>query len=462
MTDSRARRWATTSARLVAGTGIAAAAVVAVGAGIAAPWPSLSAEPVTVSATPTPSAATVVCDGPILALGRTIEDSSAISIAAGQSVVSGPSTTAAETASVTGPAGAEPVALSADPSGGVRAELAASGSASLADADLAGFAASSCTTPLMESWLVGGATTTGSNDLVVVSNPGDVAATVQLTVYGVDGPQLPPGGSNRVVAAGSQVVIPLAGLLLGEESPVVRVTSSGAPVRASLQASLARALTPGGVDQVGALAAASPRQVMPGVSVVSEPDGANSATIVRLLAPVGDAEATVTIASVDGSAPARTSTVPLAAGLPSSLAYDDLEPGRYTVTVDASVPVVAGTFQATGFGEGDDFAWYTSAPEISTASVFAVPDGAGAALTIANAATEAATVTLVDTTVGGSTTLSVAAGGSTTAPVSPGSVYRLEPSAPVRAGVDFASESAIASFVVWAADAAAPALTVYP
>ncbi|MFG6476119.1 DUF5719 family protein [Microbacterium sp. P06] len=462
MTDSRGRRWAATSARVVIGATVAVGAVAAVIAGVAAPWPTLRADPVSVTTTPAPSASVVACDGPLLALGRTVEQASSLSVAAAQAVVSGPSSTSAQPVTVAGPAGTEPTVLSAAPVGADRAELAASGSAAVADADLAGFAASSCTTPLMESWLVGGATTTGSNDLVIVSNPGDVAATVQLTVFGVSGPQTPPGGADRVVAAGTQIAVPLAGLLLDEESPVVRITATGAPVRASLQASITRVLTPGGVDQVGAVAAATNRQVIPGVSVVSAPDAANSATIVRLLAPGNDGEATVAVQPLDASAAGRTSTVPLTAGVPTSLAFDDLAPGRYTVTVDASVPIVTGTFEATGFGAGADFAWYASAPEVSTPSVFAVPNGPEPTLTIANAGSDEVTVTLEDTAGGAPSTVSVAAGGATAVTVASGTIYRMAPSGPVHAGVGFASADSLASFAVWASDAAAPPITVYP
>ena len=65
---------------------------------------------------------------------------------------------------------------------------------------------------------------------------------------------VPPGGAGVVVPPRSQGVVPLAGLAIGEERPVVRVQATGAPVQASLQSSITRTLTAGGVDQVGALA----------------------------------------------------------------------------------------------------------------------------------------------------------------------------------------------------------------
>jgi hypothetical protein len=61
----------------------------------------------------------------------------------------------------------------------------------------------------MESWLVGGS---GGRrlDLVVLENPGVVAARVTITVYGAGGGAVPVAGNAIVVAAGTQRIIPLA------------------------------------------------------------------------------------------------------------------------------------------------------------------------------------------------------------------------------------------------------------
>lgn len=462
MSESRVRRWALTSARVAVGTAIAGVAVVAVGAGIALPWPQVSATPVRVEAVPAPADSTLVCDGPLLALGRTVEQAGQLSVAAPQDVVSGPVGSDSRERALTGPTDGSPVALTAPPVDRALGEIAASGSSVIADADIRGFTASACTPPLMESWLVGGATTTGSNDLVVLANPGDVAATVQLTVYGAQGGSTPPGGRNRVVAPGAQIVVPLPGLLRDEESPVVQVTSSGAPVRASLQSSLIRVLTPGGVDQVGAIAAASSRAVIPDVPVLAEPDGENPSTIVRLLASHADGEAVVTVRPVGGSAASSTSAVPLVAGVPSTLELGDLTPGRYSITIDATIPVVAAAWEATGFSEGSDFAWFPAAPEIGSETLFAVPRGPSPRLTVANPGAEEITVTLVPVDGGESTSIAVPAGSSTSVDLEEATVYRLTPSAPVHASTSFSAADALAGFAIWPPDAAVPPITVFP
>ena len=63
--DRRLVRWATTSARVVAGSVVAGAVVVGTVAGIAAPWPTLTASPVRIEATPAASDTVLACDGPL-------------------------------------------------------------------------------------------------------------------------------------------------------------------------------------------------------------------------------------------------------------------------------------------------------------------------------------------------------------------------------------------------------------
>ena len=151
-----------------------------------------------------------------------------------------------------------------------------------------------------------GAGTTGAADLIVLSNPGEVAATVTLTVYGAGGAEVPPGGGDIVVRPGAQRIIPLAGLALGEEIPVVHVQATGAPVAASLQSRITRVLEPGGVDQAGALGELATRQTVVGVTVTEGALGTGTGlagTIVRVLSPDADTEATISVRAVGAAVP---------------------------------------------------------------------------------------------------------------------------------------------------------------
>ena len=473
MTESTTARRARAGARLLIGAVVSVVAVIAVLLAIAAPWPRIAHEPVAVAASPAPDEAVVVCDGALFAAGRNARSADEITVAARSTplVATDGGAEAADlplrSPDVEGSGGAP--AYSAQPQGRAATALAAGSSARVAQADLSGFAVDACRPPLFESWLVGGDTSIGTSDLVVVANPGDVAATVEITVYGATGPVVPPGGTAVAIAARTQRVIPLAGLASGEESPVLRITATGAPVRASMQSSHVRTLVPGGVDQQSAVAAAAERQVIPGVVVTAPPGAAgasDAATIVRILAPAHAGQAIVTVTAVGAATPATPpATVPLAKGIPTELELSGLAVGSYVLTVDASVAAVAAVWQATGFGAGSDFAWLTSAPALDGASLVAVPAGPSPTLQLANPSADAATVT-VHVVRGGEAdrSVEVPAGGSAALPLGAGTVVRVDPgdAGEVHAQVSFWDAGALAGFAAWPSDASAGPVRVYP
>jgi len=468
MSDRRVFRWATTSARLLIGTAVSVGAVVAVVTAVSVPWPTLTREPVRIAAAPAPAASIITCDGALLSIGRNSEDASSLALAARQTVLTGVQEGAAQPQQQmlrNDAVGEGPLSFTAQPEAGAAVDVAAAGAATARADDLSGFAASACRPPLLESWLVGGSGATGAADLVLLSNPGTVAATVQLTVYGVAGPQTPPGGADLVVAPGTQRVVPLAGIALGEENPVVRVSAVGAPVHASLQASITRTLTPGGVDQVGPIAAPAALQVIAGVAVTRTPaqDGSEGATMLRMLSPSVATTATVTVTAAGRTEPARAAQdVTLEAGQPLELELDGLAAGSYTVTVEAQTPVVAAVWQTTGFDEGDDFAWYTPSPEVAASTLFVTPGGPVPTLTVVNPGTDPATVNVAAQGGGFQVDLSVPAGGSTTVRLSPRTVYVIDPADPVRAGLSLTGDGALAGIPMWPSDVAARRIIVYP
>ncbi len=472
MSDRRVFRWATTGARLLAGTLVAVAFVVGVVTAVSLPWPTLTREPVAIEQAPAPSASVLVCTGGLLAVGREAEDAGRVITAAPQTVTSavtpgGPDPSTVPLVPPTTDGTAPPVAIVAEPADDAPTDVAASGSSTAGADDLRGYAASACRPALMESWLVGGSAATGAADVVMLANPGTVPATVQLTVYGAGGAQVPAGGSDLVIAPGVQIVVPLAGLLLGEQSPVIRVTATGAPVQAALQASITRTLVPGGVDQVGAIAVADTVQVVPGVTVTQNPGAdttSDAATLVRVLSPNADTTATIT-ATPSGASPQSSAptTVPLTAGVPTEVELGGLPVGEYTIDVSAGAPVLAAVWQTTGFGEGSDFAWYTSAPEVSAPSLFAIPPGPEPALTLSNSTPEAIAV-VVEAVDGSFTTeVEVAPGSSEVIRLTARTVYSLDAGGGgIRAGISQSGDGALAGFPVWSSDAAAQEITVYP
>src|SRR5690606_18329237 len=115
-----------------------------------------------------------------------------------------------------------------------------------------------------------------ASDVIVLSNPGAVAATVALDVYGET-----RRASTVVVPPMTQLGVPLASVAAGERSPVVQVSSSGAPVRASLQSALVRTLDAVGIDVQDGVSGAQTDLHLLGVRSVpvAEGDDANSVVV---------------------------------------------------------------------------------------------------------------------------------------------------------------------------------------
>jgi hypothetical protein len=457
---------------MLAGTVVSAVAVVAVATAVTLPWPTRADEPLSIAVDPAPAESVAVCDGGLLSIGRDAMAAGSLTAASPEDVTSGvtqgapaPQQQTLSVANVAGSPGT--LAFTAAPVDRTRVDVGAAGSSEIAAEDLAGYAASACRPPLMESWLVGGSAATGAADLVLLSNPGTVPATVQLTVYGSAGVQTPPGGDGVIIAPGTQRILPLAGLALGEASPVLRVSATGAPVHASLQTSLTRTLTPGGVDHVAPVAEPRPQQTITGVTVTATPGTAgasDAATLLRVLSPSADASATLTVTASGLSVPAiGPQSVTLVAGQPAEVDLGGLPIGSYTVQVDADSPVLAAVWQTTGFGEGDDFAWYTPSPDVTVPTLFATPSGPAPVMTLVNDADEPAPIAITSDDGSYRLELTVPAKGAMTARLSPREVYLLEPgSTGIQAGISLAAEGALAGISVWPADAAAPQITVYP
>jgi hypothetical protein len=457
----------TLGARVIAGAATAAGAVVAVVAAAALPWPAVTTPPAQLEITPAPAETVLACDGPVLALGRAAEDAGALSVAATAEDTIGndrgdePETDVLAQPMVEGEAAAARYVQSPEAREPVSA--AAASSATVDDDDLAGFTASACRPPQMESWIVGGDTETGTTGILLIANPGDVNATVQITVHGVAGAVTPPGAEAVPIPARTQVALPLAGLAGGEQSPVLRVTATGAPVRASLQSSIVRTLDPGGIDNQSAVRPATD-QIIAGVRIVggaAETEGAS--TIARVLSE-SDTSATITVTEAgSGATPARApETVDIEAGMPVEVDLGGLDEGDYTVRITAVAPLVAAVWQTTGFGAGADFAWHTPAPPISQATLVAVPKGDDAALSIANPSDDPVTVAVAGRG-DQPQEFEIDAGDTEMIEVDGDELYTIDPrGSDVHASIGFASESAVAALAVWPDAARARPVVVYP
>lgn len=438
MTPQRGRR-------LITGTRIAVGAVVAVGAvlavvlGASAALPGIQNTPAVSTVTPVPGDTVIVCNGSFRALGRDSVRAEAMVSAAGPTVTvdrsqAEPVVKELAMPEVTGGTGAQ--SLTGVVVDRIAPLLSASESMTVSAEDLDGFAAAPCREPSTSSWLVGGDVSTGASDVVLLTNPGDVPATVQLDVYGES-----RSASTTVVPAGTQIGLPLASIASGEARPVIQVASDGVAIRASLQSSLIRTLDPVGIDIQDGVSGPQDQVSFAGVQAFAAPGDDATGVVLRMLAPEADAQAIVRVRPIgESSAAAEEFTVDLGQAVPGEVALSGLAPGVYDVEIDSTSPLVAAIRQTSLSGTDADFAWMTPASEIASELAFTVPRGPSPAVHLSNPGVADATVLL--TGAGEEREVLVPAGSSVSMPLRGGTSWRMLPSAPIHAAVTMTGDNA--------------------
>lgn len=460
MSTNRAFRVAATGARVLTGAVVAAACVIGTVLAVTAPWPAITHEPAQADVTPLPGDTVLVCNGDFRAIGRNPSKSLEMVSAAEPRLTAQGSSGRPESS----PLPAKDLADGGSAQRLVGAVedreaplLGATESFSLAEDDLFGLAAAPCRPAGLESWLVGGTVATGTEDLIVLTNPGVVPSTVALGLYGSV-----RASSTVIVPAESQIALPLTSIAVGSDYPIVKVTATGSPVRAVLQSSLTRTLDPAGADLQDAVAAPQRNPVIPGIQVFENEGDNSDMAVVRLLSPDVDAEAVVTLSKLGSAATAAELEVPLTADVPTELSLSTLAPGEYTARIESDAPVLAAVRQQDGAGPQTDFAWALPAPEIEDDVYVSIPAGPSPRVVLVNNEDSDSTVQLTPVDGGEPIEVTVPAGSSASVPVTERTVYALSTSGPVHASVAMTATGALAVWPVWPSAGAQQSITVYP
>ncbi|WP_022885003.1 DUF5719 family protein [Glaciibacter superstes] len=458
-------------------------AVVAVAAAALVPWPTAPAPPPSAIVSPQPADQQRVCPGPLLTLAEdSAQASTATSVGGadgtfaalepGSDELISPEVTDLDAADNTDSASdGAPQLLSADvPDGATEAPLVAGSQSQTASGEtLSGFAAAACGEAASDSWLVGGSTDIGHTSLVLLSNPTEVVATVDLIVYSETGLVDAPGSTGILVQPGSQRIVSLAGLAPNVKSTVVHVQSQGGQVAASLEQSLIHGIVPAGVELIGPSTQPTTVQSIVGLQVTTPvaavtDDGHDHADegvpAIRVLVP-GDSPATVQIGvqSESGSADGTSLQVELEPGIATEVPLDGLTPGSYTVTLDSNQPVVAAA-RTTATGEAEDFAWFTTSGTLSRDFLLGVADGPTPTLHVFNSKATDAELTLTPQS-GEAIDLVVPGGQSVIVSLKPSSRYSVSGADGTVASVGYAGDGRVSSFAVQPAGPLATPITVY-
>ncbi len=283
--------------------------------------------------------------------------------------------------------------FSAQPVGSQPATAGAVTSYTATDGDLGGLAIAHCRAPSSDFWILGASTTVGATAVLNLSNPSGTPATVDLELYGTEGPVESGGTRGLLIAPGATESIVLAGLATDQDQLAVRVLSDGGRVTGSIQQSVLRELIPGGVELLQPAAPASNTQVIPGVRVqdediadeISAQDGYEAATpAVQIVVPGStDAVLNVRVYGSGGEVELPDGGVLTAtAGAVTGVSLESLPSGDYTVEVTSDVLISASARVNRGVeaGEPVDFGFAPSGARLGNTQVAVFPSGSRGAL----------------------------------------------------------------------------------
>ncbi|MES2171352.1 MAG: DUF5719 family protein [Actinomycetota bacterium] len=465
-------------ARIVTGLiGTGAALVILVAASVL-PLPTHDLTAPSVLVTPVGTSQQRVCAGPLLALASATTGNATQASSFGQATVAAASTSSpvarSKMSSTDNAAGVAPELLTVPAAGGDGSLFAGSQSQSADSSDIVGLAASECAPGSGDSWLVGGATSTGRTTLVTLSNPTEVASTATITIYSENGQVSSAGTEGIDVPAGGQRVFSLAAFAPGIDSPVVRVQSRGGSIVANLQQSIVRTLQPGGVDIVDPSTAPGTLSVIPGVTIsdsvavfAQQPQAGyeDLLSVVRLLdTGTGTAHAKISVIPEDSTAKAGPpADVTIKPGVVTDVPLGSFPDGRYTLSISSDEPVVAGARVSTVGSTGqDDFAWYSAAQPLRGTNVMVVAPGPAPAASIANPGSIPISVTVASSAESSvPVQLTVPAHSAVSTPVAPDIAYTVTSTDSFQLAVGYQGDGELASFSVGAPAVASQAIRVY-
>ncbi|QDP95755.1 hypothetical protein FOE78_07450 [Microlunatus elymi] len=256
-----------------------------------------------------------------------------------------------------------------------------------------GLSLGACTSPVVDQWFTGLGAADRLRSQLVLSNPDDKQAEVDLTFFGPDGELSVPGGSGLLIPAGRSRTVSLQDLL-GNLDGDVTVHVHASVGRVSAMARDLRSAadhTPTGADWHPASAAPANQQIIPAVPggpgarklIISNPGQRRANVKIEILGPDGPftpADAGET--SVEGQSVVE---VEVSKGLAGQI-------GTVRVTSDQKV-VSAVRSERIGKTKPNDIAINTAQPAITSLGLApaAVVDGSETELAISNGGSAIAT-----------------------------------------------------------------------
>ncbi|MDN5851565.1 MAG: DUF5719 family protein [Actinomycetia bacterium] len=201
-----------------------------------------------------------------------------------------------------------------------------------------GMAVMQCPRSSSRAWFVGAGSTANHPGTLVLSNPTDVDAVVDVALYGAQEEIEVVGGSGIVVKAGESKQVPLDELGTGEDELGVEVQATQGTVAASILDASGELNPYAGSEYLPVTARPSPSRVIAGI-----PRGSDERQL--LVVNPGDRAANVSLAVVgkDGtSTPSGMESISVGSGAIKSVDLpDNLGKAALSLRLESKVPVTA-------------------------------------------------------------------------------------------------------------------------
>lgn len=263
---------------------------------------------------------------------------------------------------------------------------------------LKGLLGAPCLRAKSEFWLVGGSVATGREALLVLTNPGDVDASVDLEIFTEAGLAHSAGLTGISVPAGRVEVLPLAGYVLAAKSITLHVKSNGGSVTALIQQKAVRGLSASGADYIAPVQATATDIVLPGILVRGAADSASMRSeddkysdvqqMLRVFVPGNkDAELVFQVLGTDSKTFGTVLSVMAPAGKVSDFKIKGLADGDYVGFLKSSVPVLSSFRLVRSKMASDrftDFAWINAAETFDLPRAIAIPKAGISKLSLVN------------------------------------------------------------------------------
>jgi len=241
------------------------------------------------------------------------------------------------------------------------------------DGPLRGLAGLRCEAPRTESWFVGGSTLVGQQSVVVLANPDDAPATVDVEVFTSRGPADTRPGRGLLVAPHSRRLVALDTLAPDRDRLAVHVSALRGRVAAAVRHVRFDGRTPNGVEWVPQAQPPSTSVVVPGIAAVRRGPGSSPRTLLVTNPTADDTVVRLQLTTGDGQfVPTGLDAVPVPAGSTASVDLTRLvgaSPAAVTVTSDGSPVLASALLDDVQDAPLREIAYAGSAPPLSGVAV---------------------------------------------------------------------------------------------